>query len=502
MTTEATIDTRGFVERHGLWSDEQWKAADELRRRIQELNLETVRMSWPDQHGLLRGKFLSRRAFLSALDNGIEITMAPFFFDTANAIVYNPFIAGGGFGMPELSGSPNVIMVPDPTTFRVLPWAKSTGWCLSDLYFRTGAEFPFAPRNIYRRALQKLAEAGYDYVAGLEVEWYLTRLVDPALEPSQLGKGPGYPADPPHVMPLAHGYNYLLEAHLDEVDDILSTIRSHLAALDLPIRTTDDEWAPSQIESTFDPLVGMEAADGMTLFRSAVKQIARRLGYHATFMCQPAIPGFYASGWHLHQSLRDRSTGQNAFTAQDTAISTVGRFFAGGLLDHARAASVFTTQTVNGYKRRRPFSLAPDRAAWGIDNRAAMARVVGGPGDPGTRIENRVGEPAANPYLYMASQVVSGLDGIRRSLDPGDPSDEPYMADVPILPKTLAEALEVLEGDAFFRNEFGANFVDYIITMKRSELNRYLEAIGGADKLPEVAMTTTEWEQREYFELF
>lgn len=490
-----------FVERHGLAGDRRREEAERVRAIIEELGLETIRMSWPDQHGLLRGRFLSVRSFLAAIDDGMEITMAPFFFDTANGIVFNPFIQGGGFDVPELSGSPNITMVPDLGTFRVLPWAEKTGWVLSDLYFRTGEPFPFSPRSVMRRALEKLSAVGYDFVAGLEVEWYLTKLIDPMLEPEQLGRGPGFPADPPKVRPVAHGYSYLLEAHLDEVDDVLREFRRALTALGLPFRTNDDEWAPSQMESTFDVLQGLDAADGMTLFRSATKQMARRMGYHATFMCQPGIPGFYASGWHLHQSLRDRSGG-NAFVSGSATITDVGRQYAGGLLEHAIPASVFTTPTINGYKRRRPFSLAPDRAAWGIDNRAAMVRVVGGPGDPATRLENRVGEPAANPYLYMASQIVSGLDGIAKRTDPGDPSDEPYMSDAPLLPKTLMEALDALRGDAFFRAEFGDRFIDYLLMIKQSEVNRYLESIGGEENLAERSGEVTDWEQREYFELF
>src|SRR5437588_8060016 len=118
-------------------------------------------------------------------------------------------------------------------------------------------------------------------------------------------------------------------------------------------------------------------------------------------------------GWHLHQSLRERRTNANAFAGEGSEqLSPLARQFLAGLLAHARAAAAFTTPTINGYKRYRSYSLAPDRVIWGRDNRGAMIRVLGGPGDPATRLENRVGEPAANPYLYMASQVVTGLAGM------------------------------------------------------------------------------------------
>src|SRR5271165_7292464 len=143
----------------------------------------------------------------------------------------------------------------------------------------------------------------------------------------------------------------------------------------------------------------------MMLFRSAVKQICRRQGYHASFMCRPKVANVMSSGWHLHQSLIDTRSNTNAFAAPDEELlSRTGRSFLAGLLSHARAAAAFTTPTINGYKRYRGYSLAPDRVIWGRANRGVMVRVLGAPGKEETRLENRVGEPAANPYLYMASQ--------------------------------------------------------------------------------------------------
>ena len=147
----------------------------------------------------------------------------------------------------------------------------------------------------------------------------------------------------------------------------------------------------------------------MVLFRSAVKQVAQRHGYHATFMCRPKLANVMSSGWHLHQSLTDRKSHANAFMDGREAAVGDGQALHGGPARTMRAAAAaFSTPTLNGYKRYRPFSLAPDRAIWGRDNRGVMVRVLGGPGDPATHLENRVGEPAANPYLYMASQIVSG----------------------------------------------------------------------------------------------
>src|SRR3989440_11533310 len=145
-------------------------------------------------------------------------------------------------------------------------------------------------------------------------------------------------------------------------------------------------------------------------------------------MCRPRLPNVFASGWHLHQSIVSRASGENAFMARQSgeALSAFGRGYLAGLLAHARASAVFTTPTINGYKRYRSYSLAPDRAIWGRDNRGVMIRVLGGANDPATRLENRIGEPAANPYLYMASQIVTGLDGMKRMLDARPSADNPY----------------------------------------------------------------------------
>jgi glutamine synthetase len=207
-------------------------------------------------------------------------------------------------------------------------------------------------------------------------------------------------------------------------------------------------------------------------------------------MCRPRIPNAMSSGWHLHQSLVSHAGGENAFmSSEKDGLSPLAKGYMAGLLEHARASAVFSTPTINGYKRYRSYSLAPDRAIWGRDNRGVMIRVLGGPDDPATRLENRIGEPAANPYLYMASQILSGLDGIDRSLDPGASADTPYETKANLLPTSLREAVFALKDDPFFRAAMGEKFIDYYVFIKNAEIERFQSEI-------------TEWEQREYFEMF
>ena len=491
--------SNGFISRHKLWSEAQKEAAERLLQQIEKQGIEIVRLSWSDQHGLARGKALSVAATRAALRSGSEITMAPFNFDLASSNLFNPFGKDSeGYAVPGMGGSPNVVMVPDPQTFRIRPWADKTGWMLCDLYKKDGTPFELCSRGIMKRGLARLAEQGLGFNAGLEVEWHLTRIVDPSLRPEQLG-APGIPADPPQVMPVARGFSYLLENHLDEVDEALTAIRKALLGVGLPLRTLEDEWAPCQYEITLDVLPGIEAADAMMLLRSTVKQVCQRLGYHASFMCKPAIQSFYNSGWHLHQSLTDLKTGQNVFVpAEGEVLSAIGRHYGGGLLKHAVAASSFTTPTINGYRRRRPNSLAPDRLSWAADNRAAMLRVISAPGDSASRIENRIGEPAANPYLYMATQIFAGLDGIAQRLDPGPLQENPYSAEVSLLPTDLDSALAALAGDSFYRACFGTTFINYWLKLRQSDCRRFRAAEGEGAILSE---QVTRWEHHEYFTL-
>jgi glutamine synthetase len=204
-------------------------------------------------------------------------------------------------------------MVADPTTFRVLPWAPTTGWLLCDLYFSDGRPVPFATRHLYRKVLDQLGSRGYDFVAGLEVEFHLFRLEDAHMAPEDAGQ----PGRPPSVSLLSHGYQYLTEQRYDQMEPALEIIRRDVLALGLPLRSVEVEFGPSQCEFTFAPARGLTPADNMVLFRSAVKQIARRHGFHATFMCRPKLPNVFASGWHLHQSIISRANGENAFMVKD-----------------------------------------------------------------------------------------------------------------------------------------------------------------------------------------
>lgn len=458
-----------------------------MEETIKARGLEVVRISFPDQHGLLRGKTVAAGDAMKLLRSGVSITSSLLAKDTSNKTVLPLWGAGGAFGLRAFEGAGDVLMMPDPVTFRVLPWASRSGWMMADLLTKEGQPVELATRHVLTQALQRLDAMGFDYVAGLEVEFHVFKAVPRAIEPEDSGQ----PGAPPDVTLLTTGYQYLSELRFDQLEPVVDLIRRQVVELGLPVRSVECEYGPSQAEFTFQAMGGMAAADAMVLFRSAVKQICRRNGLHATFMCRPRIPNVMSSGWHLHQSLVDRKSDENAFIprSESETLSAVGRYFLGGLIAHARAGALFTTPTLNGYKRFRSHSLAPDRALWSRDNRGAMLRVLAGINDPATRIENRIGEPAANPYLYLASQIHAGIDGIERRREPGPPSDRPYDTPAPALPRSLGEAISVLREDQFFRQTMGATFIDYLLAIKEAELARFNAEV-------------TDWEHREYFEMF
>ncbi|HYH30314.1 MAG TPA: glutamine synthetase family protein [Pseudonocardia sp.] len=477
----------GFIERHGLWDDAEYAAAAQALRVIDEHGIELVRVVFPDPHGTPRGKTLTREAFATALRDGVGAPSTLVLKDTSGRTVF-PVFDPAGSPVAAMAGASDLVLVPLPTTFRVLPWAERTAWVLCDIQRPDGAPVPFSARHVLRDRLHELAGRGLELRVGLEVEFHaFRRTAERACD-----GGPGEPGQPPDVAPVSTGAQLLSEASADAADEIVQLLRNGLVALDLPLRSIEVEFGPSQFEITFGPQDALRAADDLVLCRSAVKQLCARRGYHATFMARPHLPGVMSSGWHLHQCLCDRETGGNRFAAHpgdEGALSALAQGYLAGLLAHAPAASVFTTPTVNGYKRYRPHSLAPDRAVWGTDNRGAMIRAVGGPGDPATRLENRSGEPAANPYLSIAAQLVSGLDGIDRGLDPGSPTIRPYDDAASRLPASLMDAVAALGADPLFAQRFGDTFVDYFVALKQAEIDRYLAAV-------------TDWEHREYFDLY
>ncbi len=483
---ETSLGRSNFVALAGQDSPGRREMLTQILAKIEEAKLEVVRIGFVDTHGIVRTRPIEARLFAQAARNGVPFTTALFAMDSANGIFQNVFARDGGFGRDTMGGGGDMLAIPDLATFRVLPWAHRCGWVLSDLYLTSGERCPLDPRLILQNACDRLARHGLTYVGGVEVECHILKITDARNDLADCTQPPA----PPGVEALRHGYQYMSENGLDQLEPIITPLRHALIGIGLPLRILDAEWGPGQFEISLDPLENMAAADAVVLLRGAVKQVCRRMGLLASFMTKPALPNVFSSGWHLHQSLFHTTSGKNAFADAGVLLSDTGMHFVGGLLEHARASAAFSNPTVNGYRRLHGNPLAPNRVAWAHDNKGAMCRLVGGMGDPGTHIENRAGEPAANPYLYMGSQIVAGMDGVANRTDPGDPVADPYAAtEKAPMPSSLEEASDALTESTMFREALGSEFIDHYVSVRRHAIGRFQRHV-------------TDWEHQEYFEAF
>ena len=470
-------------------------------RLIESSGLELVRFVWCDTHGQTRGKTLTRPAALKALREGVGMVSTLMLKDTSDRTAFAVFEPGIRNQLPGLACANNVVLEPLPETFRILPWADKTGWIQCQPRFVDGGTVPYDTRAQLQRALGLLAERGLGMVCGLEIEFHIYRLRDAAhgtdTDPAQAT----WPGPAPEVSLIHPGYHLLSELWFDRAEEPMRIVQHTAQALGLPLSSLEIELGPSQVEAVFDATDALTAADNMVLFRSAVQQALRRAGYHATFMCRPPFEHIMSSGWHLHQSLVSLHDGRNAFVREAPApgsgphdarqvLSALGAHYLAGLLAHAKGMTVMCTPTANGFGRFRPNALAPQSILWGLDNRGAMLRVIGAAGDNATRIENRLGEPAANPYLYMAAQIHAGLAGIDAALEPPPASESPYAEPAPEarIPNRLGDALQALGEDAAMVAGFGDTFVRYYQRIKAAEQQRF-----------DAAEDKTEFQRREYF---
>ena len=493
-----------FAEQCGQNTPHRQAEVQKVLSLAQASGLEWIRLVWCDVHGSLRGKTWVTSELAAAFAEGMGMVSTLMLKDTSDRTVYKVFEANVKTELPGFEGASNVMLLPDPSTFKILPWAEKTGWLLCQPWFPNGQAVPYDSRRILQSALEKVAAKGWGMKCGLEVEFHIYKLKDAEhggdADPAQAS----WPGPAPQVSMIHPGYNLLNELWFDRAEHALRIVKQTAQDLGLPLLSLEIELGPSQVEAVFKATDAITAADNMVLFRSAVKQALRRAGYHATFMCRPPFDNIMSSGWHLHQSLCDLESGQNLFartTAADIqeaaglpannarhTLSQIGAQYLAGLLSHAQGITSLCTTTVNGFGRFKPNALAPQSIVWGLDNRGAMLRVVGGAGDSATRIENRLGEPAANPYLYMASQILAGLDGIHNSSEPPLATEAPYAESAARLPVTLGEAIAHLGQDKVMCEGFGPHFVRYYQRIKQSEQNRFDQA---EDKI--------EFQRREYF---
>jgi glutamine synthetase len=437
------------------------KASATARQRVEEFfsanEIHTVELAFADIQGVARGKRIPVRHFLKTLDRGIPFCKAVLGWDIACDVF--PGIEFASFD----NGYPDLVARADASTLKVLPWKPGVAWVIADLFTEHGDVVQAAPRNVLKNVINRAEEHAVLPKVGPELEFYL------------LGED---------LKPLYEGIQCYSTPHAAIFADVLDEITISLEAAGVEVEAAGTEYGPAQIEINLAYTDALTAADNTLYFKNAVREIARKHGYVATFMAKP-WEGESGNSFHLHQSLWSLDGETNLFDADEA----LGKRYLAGLQATARELQAIVAPTVNSYKRFVEQSFAPVNVTWGFDNRTAATRSLLGEGFA-SRIEQRTGSADANPYLVTAANIAAGLYGIDGELVlGGSTGNDAYAAtDAQPLPSTLREALDALEASTVARAAFGDTFTAAFLAIGRHEVAVWERAV-------------TQWERDRYLRL-
>jgi glutamine synthetase len=422
-----------------------------------------LRFELPDLHGVSRLKVVPIDKVEGYARGGLNMYGGVLGLDTASSVV-------PGSGLHEEVTYSDQQLIPDLDSLQIVPWLPHTAKVICDGQWEPGKPIKAAPRAVLRKLLDEAAGMGFEVMMGHEFEFYL---LDRETRKPLFGG--------------VHIFNHVRNQYVPFMDNVLDDLQ----AIGIDVITHNCEYSPSQFETNFGPAIGLAGADKAFTFKNAMKELAHRAGYLATFMSKPAND-MAGCGCHVHMSLINKKSGKNAFfdaKARD-AMPDVMRAFTQGQLDHARAMAPLIGPTPNCYRRLKPHTFAPSNISWGKEDRSAFVRMKY-LGAPGAHIEMRAGSALSNPYLSAAAVLAAGLLGIKAKskLQPpvtGPSEDNP---ELPKLPQTLDDALDHLAADQALCDLLGKDFVHVFTTVKRYELARFHDAV-------------TEWERNEYMEVY
>jgi glutamine synthetase len=428
-------------------------SAKEIVKRVEDEDIQFIRLWFTDILGQLKSFAIGKDELEHALEDGMG-------FDGSSIT---------GFNRIEES---DMIAMPDPDTFEVLPWRpaeRAVARMFCDVLRPGGAPYDGDPRFVMRRALARANEMGYDtYNIGPELEFFYFRSdeLNGARSPQILDKG---------------GYFDLTT--LDAGSDLRRDTVLALQKVGIDVEYTHHEVGPSQHEIDMRYAEGLRMSDNAMTYRIVVKEIAHQYGVYATFMPKPLF-GENGSGMHTHQSLF--ADGKNAFYDADDEyhLSATAKAFIAGQLHHAREIAALFAPTVNSYKRLVPGYEAPVYIAWSQRNRSALVRVpMYHPGkEQATRCELRCPDPSCNPYLTFAAMLHAGLEGIEKGYELPAPletnlydlsADDRERLGIRQLPETLGEAIEELHSSELVRKALGDHVFERYVELKRQEWEDY-----------------------------
>lgn len=379
----------------------------------------------------------------------------------------------GGFAAGEIGQyphDPEMASIPDFNSLTIVPWWENLAWVAGDMFVE-GKSWHYCPRTILRQQLEKAKQKGYVFNVGIEAEFML-------LEQDEDGQ-----YIPWDKLDTLDKPCYDLQALYRNLD-MMTTLIKYMQELEWQPYANDHEDGTCQFEVNWTYSDALTTADRHTFFKWMVKTLAEESGLLATFMPKP-FTNLTGNGAHFHMSLWNENNETNLFLDENdvNGLSQLAYWFTGGILKHAKAVTAVTNPLVNSYKRlvrrapRSGASWAPVFVTFGGNNRTQMIRTPA----PG-RIENRLSDGAANPYLATTVLLAAGLDGIENQIDPGEqnvdnlyevPEDELQRRGIDSLPTTLSEAADALEADEVIKNALGNEYADYYIQVKREEWRNY-----------------------------
>lgn len=431
---------------------------------LTEQNLDVVRVGYSDLIGSERGRDVLVHRFARTVGGGVAFCRSVYGTTPMGDVVE---IEGG-----LDAGLPDVVAFPDLATMQPVPWEKGVAHVIADVYNPDGSPSEENPRSVLRRVIAKFAELGMKPIVGPELEFYvLERKPGTVNEWKRYGEATG---------------NVYVAGLKGDPENVLLRMLRVLSAYGLDVVAANHEFSSGQFEINLWHSEALDAADRAFRFKTAIQELARQEDKLATFMAKP-FNDEGGSGFHIHFSTWDEAG--NALFDDPTSVdglSAVAKSAIAGILAHAPALAAVSNPTINSYKRFGPNTLAPWLIDWGLDNRSAMVRIPPERGKA-SRMELRLGDASANPYLAVAGLLAAAYLGIRDSLQAPEPLEgygyDPTKADK--LPSDLSSALNALEADTAFGDILGSQFLKAFITYKRNELERFHHWI-------------TDWEFREY----
>lgn len=438
---------------------------DLLKSWFDERGITEVECLVPDMTGTPKGKIMPAGKYLTAgwprLPDSIFIQTAAGDYPDDEAGFWNPI-------------EQDMQLVADGDTLRVVPWvSEPTAQIIHDCYYLDGQPVELSPRYVLRRVLELFRQRGLEPVVAPEVEFFLVKK----------NTDPDYPLEAPVGRSGRQGVahqSYSIDA-LNEFDPLFEQMYDYCEAMDLDIDTLVQEEGSGQMEINFQHGAALELADQVFLFKRALREVAFEWDIYATFMAKPMQeqPG---SSLHIHQSLRDLSTGRNAFAGDDGQPSDLFRHYIGGLQHYLPAALVFLAPNVNSYRRLVPGNLAaPINTEWGHENRTVGLRVPHA-GAEATRVENRVAGADANPYLAVAATLACGYLGIVHAMEPRAPTSTVGYEAGRTLASELSRALDELARCSELHELLGERFTQAYLAAKHTEYTAYFRVISSWER--------------------